>query len=185
MNKNQILRVAIWIINVTIALVFLTLIGTLAMLVHWHFDKSYYDHVYLVNGFKAGLDTINLTLSDAVLTNQSLGSLSPSNLYWLVLRSVIILILGLYILRVLLQIVKSIKNMETFYIQNIKSFNKLAFVGILSSLIVFFNFEFVSGEVNWHFTIPLPQILATAICLILREVFKEGMKLYKDSATIV
>ena len=185
MNKNHILRFASGTIKGAMVLLLVAFAATIGIWIHWYLNSSFYDAVYLENGFKAGLNTFTLILSKSNLTNISLGSLSTFNMSWLIFRSLILMVIGLYALRLLLHIIKSIKDLETFYEQNVYSFNKLVQLGVIATAIAFFNFEVLDNRTNWHFTIPFEPLFATVTCLVLREVFKEGMRLQEDSKSIV
>ena len=185
MSKNKVLLFTslltktVFFFSVLIYLLFILVIS------HWHFNQSFYEHWYLKNGFQAGLDSFHINITEKDSEGISLSKLSHSMIYWLLLRTSIILFLVLTILRKLLNIIKSISSLQTFYDHNIKTFKSLSIIGFILSGIGFFNFGIVDGITNVHFTIPFGSLLFSAACLVLAEVFKEGKKLLDDSNAIV
>ncbi len=185
MKKNRIIQLSIWITKSVIAIVALVSLLTVIFVIHWHMDAAFYKNLYLVNGFQAGLNSFNLRFSGNELTNIRLSELGSATIVWIFIRNAVILAFVLVILNMIIAVLKSISNLETFYDQNIRNFRKIANIGFVLTLIAFFNFGTVDGVTSWNFTIPFQPLLFSSSFLVLAEVFKEGKRLAEDSKSIV
>ncbi|CAE7241737.1 unnamed protein product, partial [Symbiodinium microadriaticum] len=185
MKNSSIIKLAIGVVYVWIGLVFLSLAVTMGIGIHWSYSPTSYENLYLVNGFQAGLNSFNIKVSHDKLTNICLADLEAVTLYWLLFRNSVILVIWFFGLRIVLNVLRSMRDLKTFYIENIRSFRRLAFLGLLSIGIAFFNFGIIDGGTLWNFTIPFGEILFTVMCLVLSEVFSEGFRLLEDSDSIV
>ena len=185
MKRNLIIKAATWILYGSLVVLAIVLLSLVAMGIHWHMDKSFYENFYLVNGFQAGLDSFRLKISHDHLPVISLADVSNGTIYWILIRNSIIIIIFILIVKKMLDILRSIRDLNTFYEGNVTAFRQLALLSLLSALVAFFNFGAVGEEIIWNFTVPFKPIISTAICLTLSEVFKEGKRLFDDSKTII
>ena len=185
MKRNKIIVFALIVSKALLFFMGLIIIVLLLTAIHWHINKEFYTNIYLTNGFQAGLDSFNLKISKSELSNISLADLSHLSLYWILLRSLVIMIISMYILTRYIHVLNSIKSLQTFYNNNVKAFRQVATMSIILALISFFNFGPIEDNTTWNYTIPFGLIFFTAFNLALSEVFKEGQGLLQDSQAII
>lgn len=185
MSRNVIIKSATLILWVCLGFMLLIIALLVAMAIHWHLDRSFYDDFYLVNGFIAGLSSFNLTLSTDKTTGVSLGQLSSGVLLWQISRAIFLLLLAAYSTKTMISVFNSVKDLKTFYEENIRAFKKLVVAGGIATVIASFNFGTIDEVISWNFSIPFRPIIYTSICYVLSEVFKEGKKLQEESNSFV
>lgn len=184
MKRNVIIKATAFVLQSCIWLIFLISILLIIMVFHWHLNSGFYENFYLSNGFKAGL-SFGITISSNQMPGISLGQLSSGILIWQVVRVIIMMILAIISLKIWIRIIHSVSGLKAFYHENIKAFKKLAIIGFIIVLVSSFNFGMMNGNDQWHFTIPFGALIYSFICYILREVFKEGLKLQEESNSFV
>lgn len=185
MGRNRIIRVATWCTWGILAVSLLFFISFLGILVHWHINPVFYNNWYIEGGFQAGMNSLNLVISDIEITGIPLGKLSPGMMYWIFFRTALIIVLSMAATWKMLKVLKSIGSLNTFYVNNIIAFRRLALIGLIISFISFFNFYSTEGSTQWHLTLPFGPLLFASACLVLSEVFKEGKHLLEDSNSII
>jgi hypothetical protein len=90
--------------------------------------------------------------------------------------------MGCYILiiRESLKVVRSIKSLETFRIDNIRSFQRIGklilVLLVLNAVILTHN----GHHWDWYFEFNPTYLLGTLVCYILAEIFREGNKLMEE-----
>lgn len=184
-NRNLLLNIATYVLRAGLGILILVFAVIVIIMIHWHLDKSFYEQLYLMNGFQSGTDSFNLILSSDKLTNVSLADLSSSMLIWQGVRTLIFVGLAIYSVWIYLKIFKSIRNLKTFYDDNIRSFRILAWIGLVASGFAFFNFGELNGEWTWNYTIPFRPLIFSVISLVLSEVFKEGKNLQEETKSFI
>ncbi len=185
MSKNKIIQVSIWLTRSVIFLIGLALLLFTVLVIHWHFDKTFYQHWYLKNEFNAGLDSLAIHISGKESIGISLSELNNIMMYWLLLRNVVIMILVVIILFKVVRFLKSVRKVKTFYDENIRTFQVIARISFLLAAISFVNFGTVDGVTTTHFMLPYRPLLFAFGALVLSEVFKEGKALLEDSKSII
>ena len=185
MNQN-VIQFAYWITRIGMGLVILGLVLVVGLLAYWHIDPSYFDHWYLISPFEAGTAKLNVRVSQPPFdTGIRLNDIKPSNIYWLCARSLVSGGLIFWGLRIVSQVINSVKSQQTFYEQNVTLFKQLGLVGLLYALLVTFNLGYNDEVIVYYFTIPFFQIVFAVGCYVLAVVFEEGNSLHKDTKSII
>ena len=185
MKRESIIKLATGITWTVFIVSIALMIALVVLIVHWHIHPQFYNDWYLQNAFQAGLDSLHVRISRVDSSGISIGSLSAGMMWWLILRTSLILILMWIIILHVLRVLKSVASLQSFYEGNIRSFRMMAGVGLLVSAIAFFNFHDINNAMQWNFTIPFGPLVFSSFCLVLSEIFKEGKFLLEDSKSIV
>ncbi len=146
-----------------------------------------FQSVIIDEAFQAGYGINNIKICKLCDPSQHLflSELNSPMKIWLLLRGSVFFILTLLMLRSFKKILLSIKASLPFYHENIKAFQKLAQYGFLASFFSAFNFIYLAGDSDWHFTIPFGALAFSIACLILADIFKTGQALVEDKNSIV
>ena len=187
MKKNHIIKGAITLSYVLATFLVLLFGAMIFALIHSHFQPERYQQVIINDSFKAGWSQSNFYICQdcAQPDDIVLGSLSSGMKGWLAIRNTLLFGISLLIIRRVLQILRSVKNIQTFYAGNIDHFRALAYYGVFIFLLGTFNFLYLDGHITWYFKLPLGPLGFSAACLVLAEVFKEGKLLLEDKNAII
>ncbi|MBO3697752.1 DUF2975 domain-containing protein [Roseivirga sp. E12] len=145
------------------------------------------DNVIITDSVKSGVGFGNVKICSAcsVEGDVLLSDINTFSKLWLLARgSAFFLILFLVVNRIL-RILRSVASREAFYGGNIQNFKKMATYGFIATVISTFNFFYLHGIAQWHFTLPLAPLSFAIGCLVLAEVFKEGESLVEDKESII
>ena len=190
MKKRRLLNDAAIICKFFCLLVLIALAALALGFVYWHINPEYFSKYNLApNSYKPGFGfsytpgwvNLNPTEKDPFV----LSKLTHSGLYFIYFQISATLILTFLSLKEGLNIVSSVKLMETFRSKNIVSFQKIAryqfFIFILSSFIV------VSAkDAHYHsFHIAFMPLGYMVIAYVLAEIFKEGKDLHEENQLTV
>jgi hypothetical protein len=186
MERNRIIVIAKGLCRfMQIFLILFALLFT-GVLIHWHFSPESYALVVLPGareGLGLGLDFRIISVSDAESPNNGvlLSQLSVGMLYWLYLRTLLLLSLTFLIFRSVLQILGSIESLKTFRQDNIVAFQKIGKYTLGIFVLTSFNIWIVPGDSNLNLTLAFGPLLIAVFALVMAEVFKEGNRLMEDS----
>lgn len=187
MANNKIITSAIGLSHLVFGALILFYLFFVVSFIHSILAPELYQQVILTQSFKAGwgINHIRICTDCATPTDIVLGNLENSMRLWLFLRGSVFFVLACLITHKIRQILRSIRQLQTFYASNITHFKILAGYGAVAFVFSTFNCFWQAGAVSWHFTFPLGWLVFSAACLVLSEIFKEGKLLVEDNASIV
>lgn len=189
MKNDPIIKYAIALSKTVLWLCYIFFTAFIVMLIHWHFNPEGYGNVDVTNSFKAGFGVSDIKVYTGE-KSQKAGEIMFSKLnhimvYWLLLRASFFFGLTVAIIRRIVHILQSMKDISTFYHANINHFQTMAKYGFIVFFISCFNFSYINGEFDFHFTIAFGPLLFAMACLVLAAVFKEGKRLLEDQNMII
>ncbi|WP_304238200.1 DUF2975 domain-containing protein [Jiulongibacter sediminis] len=120
-----------------------------------------------------------------------LNSLSTGMLLWIFLMMSLRIGLLYLISLETIQVLKNVRNLNTFYEGNIGSFRKMAVLGLIMAVLGSFSFlSYFNADQNQvferlNFSPSLGAIGFSLACFVLTEVFKEGKVLQEDKESIL
>ncbi len=186
MNKNKLLDIMVltsYFFQIVIVLIMVILtIG----LVYWHIDREVYSYIPIqILGGNASLQFASVT-STAVGTSitksvATLNNISVSSLYILYLQLMAVGTLVLLALREFTQVIRSVRKIQTFVYQNIRSFKKIGlylFIVFLLSGVQYSSFK-ESGLFGLY--VHWTPLLLSLLSYTLSEVFREGNALLEEN----
>lgn len=156
------------------------------VLIHWHFSPDSYALVELPDIDQEGFTMQRfriISVSDGEPDPGSilLSELFPVMLYWLYVRTLILLTLTYLIFRALRSVLSSIRSLETFRNDNISAFQQIGKYALWIFFLTSFNLWIVPGDSNVNLNLALGPLLIAVFAFIMAEVFKEGNQLMEDS----
>lgn len=189
MEKNKFLAFALMFCYFMQALQWVGIIILTAYLVHWHLEPEAYGHVQYT-----GPLSLHLSLNDTFLANSKftdplrtvfLNDIRLLSLYSIYLQTVATLLLIFFILKDFVRIIRSVKQFNTFRLENISTFRRIGRLFVVLHVLTSIKFVVVQdkalSEIDFSFT---PLVLAMA-AFMLAEVFREGNRLYEEEQLTV
>jgi hypothetical protein len=189
MNRNNILTSALILSNIILVILSFMILGITAVAVYWHFSPGLFNTVDITDTFRAGYGFGNIRLN--VVESGDPGSgimLSELNhfmIYWLFTIALFFQVLTILIILKVKSIHRSIRNINSFYTNNLKSFRTLVTYGFIALPFSVFNLIYLEGQLNFRFTIPFGTLILILSSQVLAEVFSEGKNLLEDKNMIV
>lgn len=185
MDKNKIILIAQGLCRfVQGFLIFMGVLFTV-VLVHWHFSPESYALVELPGGSKSGFygqgfRIISVSYKAANPNAVILSQVSAGMLYWLYLRTLVIMTLTFFMFRSVRRILGSIKSLKTFCQDNIIAFQRIGKYALGIFVLTSFNLWIVPGDSDVNLNLALGPLLVGIFSLVMAEVFKEGNQLIED-----
>ncbi len=186
---NRIIRTALILSNGVLVLAMLFFVLFTIFLIHWHFDPMYYSRVEVSSCFNPGYGANGFNIYPATKelpTNAIvLATLNHIMVYWLFLRGTFFVMITTMILKKVIQVLRSMQTVNTFYQGNVEHFRAIALYSFLGFIASCFNFSYLQGHVNFSFTLAFGPLLLSVAALILGEVFEEGSHLFEDKNLVI
>jgi len=189
MPDNKIIKGAYYFGKALLVLCVVLFIFFTLMFVYWHVNPTAFQHVDIAKTFEPGygLGGIQLYFNESQIRPGAvlLSDVDQPILYWIYLRGVLFFLITFMMLRYAIRILKSLRNLNTFYAENISSLKSIAYYAFAGAVLACFNAY--KSENGWQISLDLPLApLALALsCLVLAEVFKEGRHLAEEQKLIV
>lgn len=204
MKRNQLLFWATAISKLAEIILYVALVISVIVFIHWHLNKEYYNSVEIIlkdgrinvsegksiTGFtKSNRENINPN-AEYERTHQGekryyFSDLNSTSFYFSYLQLILSIILGILMIKEIRKVLKTVKELKTFNDTNIGSFQRLGYYCLAFAAIncvhILATHETRSISFNPSFTMLSFMISA----FILAEIFKEGQKLSEiDQLTI-
>jgi hypothetical protein len=211
MEKNTLLKIALVCGKMVISLMVLLLLLFSAVFVHWQVRPQAYRSVMVyVDQDKVRFsksDEVVLPSTDDVANKKTTGykleipssigkeiylgqelpirDISNFSLYILSFQFVVGTVLLLLIVRELLNVIRSVKGVQTFQNRNVESFRKIGFLCLSLAMLRGFYFLDAEGISRMGFSIDFSTLAFMLAAFIMADIFKEGNKLFEqDQLTI-
>lgn len=188
MYQNKVIGYGIWLSWVIYGLcIFFFLLLTLVT-IYWHINMEAFSRVEVSEALKAGYGIKDFRIISNIDPSNNAVLLSELNhgmIYWIYARGVFFFGITLLMVRKIISVLHSIKNLETFYSDNIEHFRVLARLGFIAFLVSCINFSYLNGELHISLSIVFGPLFFSVSCLILSEVFREGKTLLEDNNMII
>lgn len=104
---------------------------------------------------------------------------------WLLLRGSFFFAISLFVIHKVMEILKGVRQIKTFYNENIQHFKNISRIVFIGFIVSCFNFSYMAGDFKLGLTIAWSPLLFSMASLVLAEIFKEGKELLEDKNTIV
>lgn len=188
MAKNTIIRYSTLLTKFLLGLCILFFMVLTAGVILWHFDPGILHRVEVTDSFQTGYGVHDIRYhldgdmpADAVQPSE----LSRGMVWWLWLRGGFFLVITVLILRTVLQVLRSIAGIHTFYHDNIGHFRRMARLGFIAFAVSCFNVSTLDGDFRIVLDIAFGPLLFAVACLVLAEVFREGEQLLQENNMII
>lgn len=172
-------------------LIALTFLISSAALIHWHINPDFYSHYSLVD---VGLQpnpygsTISYIIKESwVIEGQetvnafTLDNIKAASLYLIYLQISAVGLLSFLIFREFWKIISSVRQIQSFRLNNIISFRKIGKYFFILFLLISFKIVIVEQGAFYGFYLYLTPLFLMLVAYILGEIFKEGNKLFEES----
>jgi hypothetical protein len=183
--KNTLLNIALILCKIIRLGLVMGFIGLTTFFIHLQIDKSYYEGREL----KFDIKNYNFSTSmkwkiDNAMEDEdvyTIDNIKLSSLYFNYMKFIIVLTFVFIAVKEFQKIIESVKRVETFGVENVKSFRRigvivLIYVVLMSYSSIIFN---QGGFRGFGFSI-YPLILAL-LAFIMAEIFKEGAFLKQEN----
>lgn len=139
-----------------------------------------FDPGYGINEINFHLDKERIP-SNAIL----LSDLNAVMVCWLLLRGSFFFAISLFVIHKVIDVLKRVRQIKTFYIDNIQRFKTISRILFIGFIVSCFNFSYIAGDFRLGLTIAWSPLLFSMASLVLAEIFKEGKELLEDKNMIV
>lgn len=199
MTKNRLLNIAIGSCKFLKLTYILSIILTTIIFIHIQINREAYNDIKINN-----TGTPTTTFSIGLNKNYSdkwkdpynevyvLGKLTTTTIYLIYFKFTCIFILLFLSIKEFQNIIKSVKRLDTFRLNNILSFRQIGIYSILYFILTLlyftltFNNTLYFGQGGFSQTsISFTPLLFALISFILAEIFKEGNKLQQENELTV
>lgn len=111
--------------------------------------------------------------------------LSGWAIYFLLIRSMIIIGIWLYIFRLIQSVLGSVKDLSTFQVENIRTFRMMGISFLIMFLLDLFSLTPGPSDLTLTFSLSLTNLALAAAAFLLGEVFREGHELYEQNRLMI
>ena len=187
MNKNKLLNIMVLTSNFFQIMIILTLTAVTIGIVYWHIDREVYSYIPIqVLGGTASVKFTQVTSAIAgtsiTKTVATLNNISTSSLYLLYMQLMVVGILILLVLREFTQVIRSVKRIQTFVYQNIRSFKKIGLHLFMVFLLSGVQYSIFNESRLLGVYVHLTPLLLALLSYTLSEVFREGNALLEENS---
>ena len=187
MKKNLLLTIAAVISKLFCFISVLAFLILTVFLIHWHFNPDYYADFNLVKselhpnsfGFSK---KITWNIQDQIdETPFALNKVKPLSFYFNSIQLSLLNLLIFLIFKEFLQVITSVKMVQTFRAINVESFRRIGkylFIFFVLSAFAIINVQ--NGDF-YGLSIKLTPLLLMILAFILAEIFKEGNNLAEEN----
>lgn len=126
------------------------------------------------------------SLSIWFIGEQATGTdLSEWVINFLLVRSMIMIGLWLYIFRLIQSVLRSVEDLSTFQIENIRTFRMMGISFLILFLLDLFSLNPGPSDLTLTFSLSLTNMALAAAAFMLSEVFREGHELYEHNRLMI
>ncbi|MEO9870048.1 DUF2975 domain-containing protein [Ekhidna sp.] len=173
--KNNLLKLSIAVARFILVLDIFLAVLLVFFMIAWQIDVSIFDSIKMVNDssvfkFQTSPSAEGIPLSDY----------GNFYFYFTCLKALIITGIIYLVLKIAIRIVRSISSIETFRIENVKSFRKMGKLFLLWFGIGLVSIKEIESSMRLITELNLQYAIWALICFILAEIFSEGNKLQED-----
>ncbi|WP_047417054.1 DUF2975 domain-containing protein [Cellulophaga sp. Hel_I_12] len=186
MTKNKLLNIVIIICKLLQFIYIVTVVALTAFFLHFQIDKTFYSDVNInFNTTEFQYTTLSTWTIDSLENSDenqySLDKISTFSLYLIYLQYIGVLIILFLIAKEFRKVIQSVKNLNTFRDDNIKSFRKIGryiFLYFLLTSFYFIHFETASFG---GFKVSFTPLALMGFAFLMAEIFKEGNSLMLEN----
>ena len=182
--KNSMINTAITVTRLVLVTVIVFFLMYLGIIVYSNLNPDFFEKWVWLDITKS--DSIDFRFGQTKAPGSlSLQDIGPLALAWLYIRMSAYFVLVFLMIKKGLSILLSVKNHETFHVQNVKYFKQLS---LLALIIAAFKCLIISPSGDhylFNFNLPFEPLLFSLACRVMAEVFLEGGRLSEDSNSII
>lgn len=186
MKKNRLLDVTMLICNFLCLLLVIAFSFITFLVIYWHVNPDYF------GSFKSNSlqSTFGFTLTESWTTASHKDPLAyknimPASLYFSYIHLSSIIILTFLALMKFNTIMKSVRLVQTFQKQNVKSFRMIGKYLLLIFLLSSFSIVVFEQGLFYGFVLNFTPLALMCVAFIMAEIFEEGNSLLEDNQLTV
>lgn len=188
-SRNTILRYAHSFSKGLYYLCIILFIAFFLILFTGYYSSGILPNIELKQTFEPGYGVGGLQLhfdqKDVPVNALLLKDLNKGMFFWLLIRGSFFVILTILIVRKIIAILDSVREVKTFYEQNIRYFREIGWWALIGFIMSCFNFSYLDNQFTLLFDIAWGPLAFGIGCYVLAEVFKEGKELLEDKNAII
>lgn len=174
--NNTILKAAIITARIIQIMVSVSILVLVIIMITWPMNPEFYDRISLA--LNNGVFTIS-TIENAEVVPFS--EYAIGYVYYALLKALFISITFLAILKTVLKLIRSIKDLRTFRKENVESFRNIGLLFILLLILNITTIRETGGTMTLTVQFLLNYAVYSLICFVLAEIFKEGNRLHEET----
>ncbi|MBD0823497.1 DUF2975 domain-containing protein [Aestuariibaculum marinum] len=185
MTKNVLLKMTIAICNILRGFLVFSFLGLTVVFIYLQIDKSYFDKGTFNFETNSGGYSLIYKWKDKSVEDYSqiykLNKIKMTSLYRMYLKLTGILVVLFLCVKEFSKVIKSVKQVETFGLGNVKSFRRLGvFILIYAFLTSYYYIGFEQGGIS-KLSIPFVPLFLVLLSFVMAEIFKEGVLLKQEN----
>jgi hypothetical protein len=187
MAKNKLLNLVLFLCNFFLVSVVLSFIVLTLGMVYWHINPGFFADNPIPDFGKNALFKYTAVNSSSVvgtpliISSATINNISFASMYLLYSQCAAILILIFMAVREFTNIIRSIRKIQTFVIDNAWSFKKIGKYMFLVFVLSGLQYSVYNESTLFGIYIHLPVLVIALIASTLSEIFKEGNALLEDN----
>lgn len=188
MKKNVLLSVASFICLFFCFFIAISFLFSSVVLIHWHINPDFYSLLDIRPPSDPTGSTFSYTMEESwtiegqEATNPfTLNKVKTPSLYLIYLQISAISLMIFLIVKEFLNIINSVKRIQSFRIKNIISFRKIGKHLLILFVLFSFRIVFVEQGAFYGFYFYLTPLILMLLAYILGEIFKEGNELFEEN----